>query len=73
MKILMQRNDKLLGGFITLAIAMCLLFASVIIEAQDGLITRDEALAIIFPEAEIESKRVFLTVLADRSCEKVVW
>jgi len=57
----MRRNDKLLGGFITLAMVTCLLSASVAIEAQSGLITRDEALAAIFPEANIESKRVFLT------------
>ena len=43
------------------AVAVALLVAGSTVEAQSGLITREEALASVFPGSEISSKRVFLT------------
>lgn len=41
-------------------IVLCLLAGSVL-KAQFGLVTREEALASVFPEATVTSERVFLT------------
>ena len=42
-------------------VAVWLLLASSSATAQGGLITRDEALAAVFPGAQVEAERVFLT------------
>jgi len=46
--------------------AICVIIVSVLLSvtgsaAQSGLITRDEALAAVFPGADVEAERVFLT------------
>ena len=44
-----------------MSVAVWLPLASSSAAAQVGLITRDEALAAVFPGAEVEAERVFLT------------
>ena len=44
-----------------MSVAMWLLLASSLATAQGGLITREEALAAVFPGAQVEAERVFLT------------
>ena len=47
----------MVGSWLTLS----LLLAGVAIAAQGGRVTRDEALAAVFPGAVVEAERVFLT------------
>ena len=49
-------------GLSVMGAASCLLLAAGSAAAQGGLITRDEALAAVFPGAVVEAERVFLTV-----------
>ena len=49
------------GRFLAMSVAVWLPLASSSAAAQVGLITRDEALAAVFPGAEVEAERVFLT------------
>ena len=44
-----------------MSVAVWLLLASSSATAQSGLITREEALAAVFPGAQVEAERVFLT------------
>ena len=44
-----------------MSVAVWLLLASSLATAQGGLITREEALAAVFPGAQVEAERVFLT------------
>ena len=44
-----------------MSVAVWLLLASSSATAQGGLITREEALAAVFPGAQVEAERVFLT------------
>ena len=52
-----RRVGRMVGSWLTL----WLLVANVAAAAQGGRITRDEALAAVFPGAVVEAERVFLT------------
>ena len=57
-----MRAKRAVQGLSALGTASWLLLAGSSAAAQGGLITRDEALAAVFPGAMVEAERVFLTV-----------
>ena len=51
----------MVGNRRLLSVVVCCLFTSSVLHAQFGLVTREEALASVFPEATVTAERIFLT------------